>query len=387
MTLSLVLRFAVRDWRAGELRLLFAALLLAVGAVSAVSLFVDRLQRALVAESTSPSRRRPRHRLVAGDPRTLPRAGPRRRLGAGGHPVVSVHGVGRIGQRSRRRAQPACERQGGDGRLSPARRVARGGRALRREPRHRHRAGGWRSVAGFALVSRAWNRRGRPRGRGLRRVHGNRRSRRGAGPRRRLRGNGGAAPVDARGGRAANARRPTGQPHRLPLGHRRRGRSLGGAARGHRVRPPSELPLAQHSRHRGAHPPSVGTGGELSAARRAVGGAAGRHRRGFERQPLRPPPFRPCGGAEDARRHAEGRSVGLHRRLACDRYRRRRARPRAGRSGALGHHLRAARIFCPWNCRRRGRGRCTWAWSRAASACWRSPCRRSWRCARSRRCA
>ena len=53
MTLSLVLRFAARDWRAGELRLLFAALLLAVGAVSAVSLFVDRLQRALVAESTS----------------------------------------------------------------------------------------------------------------------------------------------------------------------------------------------------------------------------------------------------------------------------------------------------------------------------------------------
>ena len=53
MTISLVLRFAVRDWRAGELRLLFAALLLAVGAVSAVSLFVDRLQRALVAESTS----------------------------------------------------------------------------------------------------------------------------------------------------------------------------------------------------------------------------------------------------------------------------------------------------------------------------------------------
>ena len=53
MTLALVLRFAGRDWRAGELRLLFAALLLAVGAVSAVSLFVDRLQRALVVESTS----------------------------------------------------------------------------------------------------------------------------------------------------------------------------------------------------------------------------------------------------------------------------------------------------------------------------------------------
>ena len=53
MTPALVLRFAARDWRAGELRLLLVALLLAVGAVSAISLFVDRLQRALVAESTS----------------------------------------------------------------------------------------------------------------------------------------------------------------------------------------------------------------------------------------------------------------------------------------------------------------------------------------------
>ena len=53
MTLSLALRLATRDWRSGELRLLLAALLLAVGAVTAVSLFVDRLQRALVAESAT----------------------------------------------------------------------------------------------------------------------------------------------------------------------------------------------------------------------------------------------------------------------------------------------------------------------------------------------
>ena len=53
MTISLVLRFAARDWRSGELRLVLAALLLAVGAVSAISLFVDRLQRALVFESAS----------------------------------------------------------------------------------------------------------------------------------------------------------------------------------------------------------------------------------------------------------------------------------------------------------------------------------------------
>ncbi len=53
MTPALVLRFALRDWRAGELRLLLVALLLAVGTVSAISLFVDRLQRALEAESAN----------------------------------------------------------------------------------------------------------------------------------------------------------------------------------------------------------------------------------------------------------------------------------------------------------------------------------------------
>ena len=53
MTPSLVLRLTARDWRAGELRLLLAALLVAVGTVSAISLFVDRLHRALLAESAT----------------------------------------------------------------------------------------------------------------------------------------------------------------------------------------------------------------------------------------------------------------------------------------------------------------------------------------------
>lgn len=48
---GLVLRLAWRDWRSGELGLLMAALLVAVGSVTAVSLLVDRLHQALVSES------------------------------------------------------------------------------------------------------------------------------------------------------------------------------------------------------------------------------------------------------------------------------------------------------------------------------------------------
>jgi putative ABC transport system permease protein len=51
MKLTLILRLAWRDWRSGELGLLLAALLVAVGSVTAVSLLVDRLQRALLSES------------------------------------------------------------------------------------------------------------------------------------------------------------------------------------------------------------------------------------------------------------------------------------------------------------------------------------------------
>ena len=53
MRLILSLRLLGRDWRAGELRLLIVAIIVAVGTVSAISLFVDRLQRALLSESSN----------------------------------------------------------------------------------------------------------------------------------------------------------------------------------------------------------------------------------------------------------------------------------------------------------------------------------------------
>ena len=53
MTARLVLRLVARDWRAGELRLLLVAVLVAVGTVTAISLFVDRLHGALLSESSN----------------------------------------------------------------------------------------------------------------------------------------------------------------------------------------------------------------------------------------------------------------------------------------------------------------------------------------------
>jgi len=50
---SIVFRMAWRDWRAGELALLLVALLVAVGTVTAISLFVDRLHQALLLESAN----------------------------------------------------------------------------------------------------------------------------------------------------------------------------------------------------------------------------------------------------------------------------------------------------------------------------------------------
>lgn len=50
---SLALRLAWRDWQSGELRLLLGAIVVAVASVTAISLFVDRLQSALIEQSAT----------------------------------------------------------------------------------------------------------------------------------------------------------------------------------------------------------------------------------------------------------------------------------------------------------------------------------------------
>ena len=53
MSRGLAQRMLRRHWRGGELRLLAAALLLAITTVTGISLFVDRLERALVLEASA----------------------------------------------------------------------------------------------------------------------------------------------------------------------------------------------------------------------------------------------------------------------------------------------------------------------------------------------
>ena len=53
MKFSLVRRLAMRDVRAGEMGLLLIALVVAVGTVTSISLFVDRLQAALLDQSAN----------------------------------------------------------------------------------------------------------------------------------------------------------------------------------------------------------------------------------------------------------------------------------------------------------------------------------------------
>ena len=51
--LGLALRLLWRDWRGGEIRLLFIALVMAVTSVTGIALFTDRLEKALLLESAN----------------------------------------------------------------------------------------------------------------------------------------------------------------------------------------------------------------------------------------------------------------------------------------------------------------------------------------------
>ena len=53
VAIKLAFKLLWRDWRAGELRLLFVSLVIAVGSVTTVTLFVDRLEQALLSESAT----------------------------------------------------------------------------------------------------------------------------------------------------------------------------------------------------------------------------------------------------------------------------------------------------------------------------------------------
>ncbi len=55
---ALALRMLARDWRAGELRVLAAALVIAVTSVTSVAFFADRVRQALVGEA---------HQLIGAD--------------------------------------------------------------------------------------------------------------------------------------------------------------------------------------------------------------------------------------------------------------------------------------------------------------------------------
>jgi len=50
---GLALRLLWRDWRGGELTLLLASLVIAIGTVTTITLFIDRLQQALISESAT----------------------------------------------------------------------------------------------------------------------------------------------------------------------------------------------------------------------------------------------------------------------------------------------------------------------------------------------
>ncbi len=152
--IHLAWRLLVRDWRAGEVTLIAAAIVIAVAAVTTVGFFTDRVQRALRQEA---------NRLLGADlaigdsspiaPELAGRGAPPRADGCHGR-ALSEHG-------GARRAQHALRRQSRRGRLSAARGSARRGAPLRARPPRCIRPGAGNGLGGRAPVHRPRSRCGR----------------------------------------------------------------------------------------------------------------------------------------------------------------------------------------------------------------------------------
>ena len=94
------LRLLRRDWKGGELRLLFLALIMAVTSITGIALFTDRLEKALLLESANMLAA---DRIVSGrgDPATRGlNGGTDKRSLHGRSSVVHVNGIFRNGQYS-----------------------------------------------------------------------------------------------------------------------------------------------------------------------------------------------------------------------------------------------------------------------------------------------
>jgi putative ABC transport system permease protein len=120
-SIALAWRQTLRDFRAGELRLLALAVMLAVAALTAVGFFADRLNNGLARDAGAAARRRRRRRQRQADAART--AATRRRAGLAYRHSVSFPEHGPRARRQGRR-HAAGGRQGRERRLPAARPAA-----------------------------------------------------------------------------------------------------------------------------------------------------------------------------------------------------------------------------------------------------------------------
>ena len=94
-SLALAIRLLAREWHAGELRILIAALLVAVGSVTAVGFFTDRVEQAMTMQAAELLAADTLIALLRADQRDQSRAGPRFWLAHREDPELSKCASGR----------------------------------------------------------------------------------------------------------------------------------------------------------------------------------------------------------------------------------------------------------------------------------------------------